>query len=365
MKKTPLYEAHVDLGAKMAPFGGYDMPIQYEGIIAEHNATRQGATVFDTCHMGEFRITGATAVADLERLISAPIGSMETGQCRYGLFCNEAGGVIDDEITYRMGPEEFMIVVNAGTQEQDFEWILSKVSAGTKVENLSEATAKLDVQGPGAPKIVQAMLEQALAGMKYYRFAENRYRGERVLVSRTGYTGEIGFEIYCPSEMARTMWDDCLSRGIKPAGLGARDTLRLEMGYPLYGHELSADRNAAESGFERSIASDKDFVGSSVVLDPGTSRERLVGLLFAERRAARQGDAVLNAQGEHIGTVTSGSFGPSVGTAVAMAYVKKELAVSGTSVQVSTGRATLWAKVHDVPFYAEATARKALAGFLG
>ncbi len=364
MNQTPLYTAHLALGARMAPFGGFDMPIQYEGIVAEHTATRTSATVFDTCHMGEFMVSGPTALDDLERIITAPLGSMQIGQCRYGLFCNEQGGVIDDEITYRLGDAEFMIVVNAGTQDDDFGWLRSHCSPGTVLRNLSQATAKLDVQGPFAPRIVQGLLEQPLAGMKYYRFAHNRYHGEEVLVSRTGYTGEIGFEVYCPVVLAQMLWEALLGAGVKPAGLGARDTLRLEMGYPLYGHELSAERNAAESGFERSIAPDKAFVGADAVRDPARSRQRLVGLKCAERRSPRHGDTVLDSNGAAVGTVTSGSFSPSLGVAVALAYVNAASGLPGTQLAVETGRATLGATVCTTPFYQKATARKPLSEFL-
>lgn len=364
MKQTPLHEKHVALGARMAPFGGFEMPISYDGIIAEHTATRTAVTVFDTCHMGEFRISGANAAADLEKLLSSNVVTMETGQCRYGLLCNPGGGVIDDEITYRMGEQEFFMVVNAGTQEGDFAWIREHLSPGTAIEDLSSDTAKLDIQGPQSARIMQQLMEESLEGMRFYRFRHNRYKGEKVLISRTGYTGEIGFEVYCSPDLGRSLWDNLLARDVKPAGLGARDTLRLEMGFPLYGHELTASRNAAECGFMRSIADDKEFIGSTVVLDPSRRTQQLAGLELEGRRSAREGDAICDEAGTEVGTVTSGSFGPSVGTSIALGYVNAPLARPGTGLQVRTSRAALAAKVVETPFYRDATGRRPLKEFL-
>ena len=250
MKRTALYDLHVSLGARMGPFGGWLMPIQYAGIVKEHEACRRNAALFDTCHMGEFLVRGPLAAAALERLVTCEVSSLAAGQCRYGLMCNENGGVIDDLLLYRMSEQEFMVVVNAGTQDGDFEWIRSHVAGGTQVESLSGRTFKVDLQGPAAPRIMRGLAEMPPANLTYYHFADNRYGGRRVLVSRTGYTGEIGFEIYFENgDLAARFWKAAMALGATPAGLGARDTLRLEMGMPLYGHELSVDRNAAESGF--------------------------------------------------------------------------------------------------------------------
>ncbi|MBD3240720.1 MAG: glycine cleavage system aminomethyltransferase GcvT, partial [Chitinivibrionales bacterium] len=350
--------------ARMAPFGGFEMPISYEGIIAEHTSTRTATTVFDTCHMGEFRISGDQAVNDLEKLLSSRIATMEVGQCRYGLLCNPEGGVIDDEITYRMGEQEFFMVVNAGTQDTDFNWIREHLSPQTAIENLSAETAKLDIQGPQSAKIMQGLLDQTLEGMRFYRFRHNSYRGEQVLISRTGYTGEIGFEVYCSPALALSLWDDLLARDVKPAGLGARDTLRLEMGLPLYGHELTATRNAAECGFMRSIADDKEFIGSGVILDPSRRTQRLVGMELEGRRAAREGDVVCDDSGTEVGTITSGSYGPSVGRSIALGYVGSAFAQPATRLQVRSARATLTATVVETPFYREATGRRPLKEFL-
>jgi aminomethyltransferase len=363
-KKTILYDNHVASGAKIAPFGGFLMPIQYQSIIAEHNATRKEATVFDTCHMGEFHIHDGEALADLENLLSCRVSTIPIGQCRYGLICNPQGGVIDDQITYRLDDNEFFMVVNAATQQDDFEWIKAHLSKNTRIENISNETAKIDLQGPRAPKIMQKLMQHTIDDMKYYSFRYNSYKGKRVLMSRTGYTGEVGFEIYCETALASPFWNDCLALGAKPAGLGARDTLRLEMCLPLYGHELSADRNAAESGLLRSIATDKSFIGSTVVLDESVRKYALVAMVLEGRRAARAHDIVIDDEGNEAGVVTSGSFSPSLGKSIALGYVLVRLREPGTTVQIKTDKNELKATISEMPLYKEATGRKKLAQFL-
>ncbi|MBD3390993.1 MAG: glycine cleavage system aminomethyltransferase GcvT [Chitinivibrionales bacterium] len=362
--KTPLHRRHLELNAKMGPFGGYDMPIQYEGIIAEHLATRRASAVFDTCHMGEFLFSGSTVVDDLERLVSCPVASMKVGQCRYGFICNEAGGVLDDQIVYRLGDNEFFMVVNAATQPADYEWLTSHMSDTTSRENLTDATGKIDLQGPAAPKIMQRLMDELVGDMKFYRCKHNRYRGRKILTSRTGYTGELGFEVYCDPDLAVRFFDECLENGAKPAGLGARDTLRLEMGLPLYGHELNAERNPAESGFTRSISNDKEFIGSHRVLDSAAARDALVGLELSSRRAARAGDKVLVPDGAPVGEITSGSYSPCLEKAVALAYVRKDSAALGAMLHIDTGRQHLEAAVVELPFYKEATGRKRMEDYL-
>lgn len=364
MKRTILYDTHISLGAKMAPFGGYEMPIQYSGIIAEHMAARRAAAIFDTCHMGEFRIRGDRAAGDLEPLLSCHVASIKIGRCRYGFITNEEGGVIDDQILYRMGDNDFFMVVNAATEPADFAWLQRHMSPSTEFVNLSAETAKLDLQGPASPKIMAALMELPIDNMAYYSWMENRYHGREVLISRTGYTGEIGFEIYAANDIGTAIWDDCLARGVIPAGLGCRDTLRLEMGLPLYGHELDEHTNAAESGLLRSIASDKPFTGSTIILDPTKRYRKLVGIVLEGRRAARNGDRIVAASGREIGSVTSGSFSPSLGIAIALGYVESNAAAPGTRVSVRTERGDLAGTIANVPFYKEATGRADLRSFL-
>ncbi|MFW6253939.1 MAG: glycine cleavage system aminomethyltransferase GcvT [Chitinivibrionales bacterium] len=363
-KKTVLYDKHLQLGAKMAPFGGFEMPIQYESILKEHHWTRKEATLFDTCHMGEFRVFGQNAVEDLENLLSCPVGTMQIGQCRYGFLCNESGGVIDDQIIYRMGEDEFFMVVNAGTQFTDFDWINLHLSTNTRIENLSPQTAKLDVQGPMSARLVERVMTESIRDMRYFRFMHNYYKQERIIISRTGYTGEIGFEIYLPSELAQSLWDDLTDLGAHPAGLGARDTLRLEMGMPLYGHELDESTNPAQTGFSHAIASDKKFIGSDIVCSPENAPRRLIGLKLEGKRAARASDCIVSETGRQIGTVTSGSFGPSVGTAIALGYIDKEYGTPESSVKIRTGRRELDAVVTELPLYRQATGKKKLTEFV-
>jgi aminomethyltransferase len=363
-KKTILYDTHIKLGAKMAPFGGFIMPIQYTGIVKEHEAVRNHAALFDTCHMGEFFLKGQNALADLEKLITCTLSTLENGQCRYGMLCNEQGGVIDDLLTYRIAEDEFMLVVNAGTQDNDFTWIKTRISADTEIENRSKETAKIDLQGPDSPKMMNTILEEGISDLRYFRFKETTYKGEEIIVSRTGYTGEVGFEVYLPPELAKTFWDEAIHQGAACAGLGARDTLRLETGMPLYGHELSETRNAAEAGFTRSIATDKDFIGSSTICAPARKKEILVGIILNGRRAAREGDIIKTASGTVIGAVTSGSISPSLGTAIALGYVSCEHAGETNKVILETARKALEGTISGIPMFTEGTARKKLSRFL-
>jgi len=348
----------------MGPFGGFEMPIQYTGIVAEHQACRERAVLFDTCHMGEFLVAGNSAVADLEQLVSCSVGSLEPGQCRYGLMCNPDGGVIDDLLVYRLADDRFMLVVNAGTQAGDAAWIEEHLDPGTTFSNLSADTAKIDLQGPSAPRIVKALMGEVLTGLKYYRFVQTIYRGEPALLSRTGYTGEIGVELYAAADQAIAFWHDAMELGAEPAGLGARDTLRLEVGMPLYGHELTTERNAGECGFARAIAQDKTFIGSDVVCDLSKRQQALVGIHLESRRAARAGDVVCDGSGAKVGLVTSGSYGPSVGSAIALGYMDAERAEPGTAVTIRMARGELAGRVAALPFWKEGTARKRIEGFL-
>ncbi|MBN1268270.1 MAG: glycine cleavage system aminomethyltransferase GcvT, partial [Kiritimatiellae bacterium] len=321
--QTPLYASHVALGARMGPFGGWDMPIQYAGILVEHAHTRKQCSMFDTCHMGEFELSGPTAGADLERLLTQRVASIREGQCRYGYLLRDDGGVLDDLTCYRFGPERFMLCVNAGTLAGDADWVRAHLSSSTVFRDLSPETAKLDIQGPTARRAMEQALNTALPELGYFRFMETRLAGTDCLLSRTGYTGEWGYEVYFPASEAVRFWDLFIAGGeIKPAGLGARDTLRLEMGYPLYGHELSVERTPVAATRGQFVDMEKEFIGKAAVardLAQGVPRY-LVGLRLETKRAARAHDHVLQG-GQAVGEITSGSLAPSLGVAVAMAYV--------------------------------------------
>ncbi len=355
---TPLHRLHIALGARMMPFGGFDMPLQYQGILIEHHAARHGAVLFDTCHMGEFIISGRDAVATLERLVTCNIADMETGACRYGLMCNADGGTVDDLLLYREASDRFMMVVNAGTQDADFAWITRHCTGDTRCEDISTQTAKIDLQGPQAPAVLDAMIPGASGGLRYFRFRHLHWQGEPVCISRTGYTGERGYEIYLPPAPAVAFWEQAMRSGAVPAGLGARDTLRIEAGLPLYGHEFSATRNATHTAPARALATGKYFIGAEALRSPGAQTHTLAGLRMAGRQTGRPGDAVLDLAGHPVGEVTSGCFAPSLGIAAALAIVEKSCAAPGTALHVNTARKPLDCLASALPLYAQGSARQ-------
>jgi len=358
----------------MAEFGGWNMPIQYEGILAEHQHTRTKTGLFDICHMGEFELTGPTAAADLENLLTMKISTLAVGQCRYGFMLNEPGGVIDDLTCYRLDDERYMLVVNAATLEGDAEWIRAHLSLETVFTDRSNELAKLDVQGPQARADLEAVIGQKLPDLGYFKaeffqgLRELLGAGSACLISRTGYTGELGYELYFPASEAIRVWRTLLANeNIKPVGLGARDTLRLEMGYSLYGHELSVEKTPAGISRGMFIKKEGDFIGRDAVMrDLESPSELLVALKFENKRAARTGDKVFQTTcGEPvelletpaIGEVTSGSVSPSLGKAVALALVKADCAGLGTVLQVEIRGKQFPATVVNLPFYKNGTAR--------
>jgi len=357
--KTPLYNQHIALGAKMAPFGGWDMPIQYEGILAEHQHTRKEASLFDICHMGEFELSGLTAGDDLEHLLTQRISTMKIGQCRYGYLLNDTGGVLDDLTCYRLKENTYYLVVNAATSHRDAEWIQAHLSAETAFRDLSSDTAKIDIQGPDSRRQFEAVLGRALPDLKYFNGVSCELLGQDCFLSRTGYTGEWGYEIYLPAKQAEYFWTTFLQNpNIKPCGLGARDTLRLEMGYPLYGHELFEDRTPMDASRGMFIDFNKDFIGKDAVLRGKTrgSSKLLVGLKLESKRAARAGDKILFS-GAPVGFVTSGSLAPSLGVAVALAYIDSEVSEPGQLLEIEVRGKKLPAEVVSLPFYGKGTAR--------
>ncbi len=331
------------------------MPIRYAGILAEHTHTRHRASVFDTSHMGEVELRGPGAAADLDRLLTRTVAGQPLGTCRYGYMLDDAGGVLDDLTCYRLEVDRFLLVINAGCAERNTAWIRARAGAATTVEDRTAATGKLDVQGPESRRLLEEALDIAVPDLKFFRCAPVAWRDTTLLISRSGYTGEHGYELYLPAERAGDCWDALLRPGeIRPAGLGARDTLRLEMGYPLYGHELTLDRTPVAAARGRFIdrQPEHDFIGRAAVerdLAEGCPRT-LCGLRLAGRRAARAGDAV-TAGDTVVGEVTSGSMAPSLGVAVAMAYVDDALTAPGTPLSVPVRGNTLEAVVATPPFY--------------
>lgn len=351
IQKTPLCESHVKLGARMVDFSGWFMPVQYDGILAEHNRTRTDVTMFDTCHMGRFWVTGGGSLDGLSAILTTDLRTMKDGQCRYGFLLREDGMILDDLITYRFSADRWMVVVNAGTLAKDREWIRSRLPAGVGFEDASARLAKIDVQGPNAFAAVTRVLGVEVASLAYFRFKTFDCGGEAI-VSRTGYTGEKGVELYVAAERIVEVWDRFVAAGVKPAGLGARDTLRLEAGLPLYGHELSEEVTPVEAAMARYAAKTEPYIGSEAVAQRRQAGpdKLLTGFRIEGRQSARAGQAVLQ-QGRRVGTVTSGSFSPTLGAVIGFAYVERALAVPGSHVQVDTGRNRLDAQLANIPFY--------------
>lgn len=356
--ETPLASWHIAHGAKMAPFAGWNMPIQYPGgIIAEHLHTREKAGLFDICHMGEFILDGKDAAESLSRAVTHNLATLKPGRCRYGFLLNENGGIIDDLIVYRLAEERFMLVVNASCRERDLAALKERVGSSLVLEDVSDATGKLDLQGPQAFDVLEALLPGSWRRLPYFGFtAEAEFDGASILVSRTGYTGELGVEIYCPSDKALKLWELLLTdERVKPVGLGARDTLRLEMGLPLNGQDLDGNHTPAEAGYGGMLTSQAEYVGKA---EAHTVREKLTALVIEGRRSARHHDAVL-LDGREVGVVTSGSFGPSVGCALVFAYIAAD-AAGAEAYTIRAAKTELQAKVVALPFYKEGTARATL-----
>jgi aminomethyltransferase len=352
--RTILHDSHVRLGARMVDFGGWDMPVQYDGILAEHHRTRQDVSMFDTCHMDAFCVEGPGSQDFLSRLVTQDLRSLADGRCRYGFLLRDDGGVLDDLIVYRFAADRWMAVVNAGTAPGDFAWFHSHAPAvGVALQDLRGIQGKIDVQGPNSSRPVEAFLGINLADMKYFSFRTFTVDGVAGVVSRTGYTGEHGYEIYAPVATILTFWERLLALGVKPAGLGARDTLRLEAGLPLYGHELSTEVSPAEAGMTKYAAKNEEFIGRAAFLarQAGGVARRLVGFKIAGRQSARNGNRVLDSAGAAAGHVTSGSFAPTLGYAIGCAYVQPDLAAPDTALTIDMGSRQLEARVSPLPFY--------------
>ena len=357
--KTVLYNEHKALGARLVSFGGWDMPVAYRGILDEHQHTRKHCSIFDISHMGKFELRGATAAADLDRLLTASVAGLAEGRGAYAYLLDEQGGVIDDVIVFRRGPERFWLVVNAGTKPDDAAWIKPRLSPDTVFDDLDMSWGKLDIQGPSARACMEQALSAQLPDLRFFHMTDVTLLGVQCSLSRTGYTGEFGYELYLPLNECVRFWKALLAPGlIKPAGLGARDTLRLEMGYSLYGHELSRARTPVPVSGRRFLAMDKTFIGCDAVareLEQGPSQQ-LVGLRFDGRMAARTNDDVL-CQNRAVGKITSGLFSPSLQTAVALAYVEPACAEPGAVLQASAHGKSLSATVVTLPFYMHGTCR--------
>lgn len=355
LKETPLVGRHEALGARMVPFAGWRMPVQYRGIIEEHLHTRAQAGLFDTCHMGEFFVRGPGAGALIERLVTCRIDDLKDGQARYGLMLNPRGGVIDDLIVFRMNPEEFMVVVNGGTRDKDRIWFEAHLTEfGVDFRDESNAIAKLDLQGPESGRVMAALAGEAAAlGTRRFHHVLGAIEGVPVRISRTGYTGEFGYELFYPAEEAEVIWDRLLSfSAVWPVGLGARDTLRLEKGLSLYGHELNEDITPLEANLERFVDFDKDFIGREALLAQKRSgvARLLTGFVCEGRRAAREGFAVRGAEGGGEGRVSSGAFSPCLTCGIGMCFIEPAAAKTGTAIVLTNGAVEIKGEIKRPPF---------------
>lgn len=366
MKNTPLTEKHLELGAKMAEFAGYNMPISYSGIREEHEAVRTRAGMFDVSHMGEFVIKGRQALELVQHVTSNDVSKLRIGQAQYSCLPNANGGIVDDLLVYRLpetgcdpGDQAFMLVVNASNIEKDWNWILQHNTFDTRMINISEETGLIALQGPRAIDILQPFTNMVLKDIPYYHFSKGMVAGEEnVLVSATGYTGAGGFEIYALNDSIVRIWDVLFKAGsafgLLPVGLGARDTLRLEMGFCLYGNDIDDTHSPLEAGLAWITRLDKGpFVGRDWILKQKQEgvRRKLAGFVVDDRRVPRHGYRVLDREGNAIGEVTSGTQSPSLNVPIGLAYVPSDLAVPGSALLIDTGSKTLPAKVVKLPFY--------------
>jgi len=358
MKNTALTEKHIALGAKMVPFAGYNMPVTYEGINAEHATVRNGVGVFDVSHMGEFILKGENALDLIQRVTSNDASKLYDGKVQYSCLPNKDGGIVDDLLVYRIDEKSYMLVVNASNIEKDWNWIQQFNDKDVEMHNISDKTSLLAIQGPKAADALQTLTDVNLASMEYYTFVKGTFAGiDNVVISATGYTGAGGFEIYFDNEYADKIWDAIFEAGkaynIKPIGLGARDTLRLEMGFCLYGNDIDDTTSPIEAGLGWITKFSKAFTNSENLLAQKEAgiQKKLVGFEMIDRGIPRHDYEIADAEGNIIGKVTSGTQAPSLQKAIGMGYVAKDFAKEGTEIFINIRNTPIKAKVVKFPFY--------------
>ena len=358
--QTVLYQTHVDLGARMVPFGGWDMPVQYSGIINEVRAVRTAAGIFDVSHMGRLHISGPQAGAFLDRVLTGSATNLRIGRARYCLICNEAGGVIDDTIFYRLEEDRYLLIPNAGNRPAVVEWfnrwIEAEFADGVQIDDRTTETGLIALQGPGSANLLDTLCQlsggEPPSSLRFFAWGEGALRGRPVFVGRTGYTGEDGFELSMPAEDAISTWNTLQECGALPCGLGARDVLRLEAALPLHGHEIDTETTPIEAGLDRFVRREGDYLGQPVLaqqLEQGTER-RLVGLILPGRSAPRAGYSILH-QGREVGRITSGSFSPTLDTSIAMGYVLAGHSEPESILEVDIRGRRAEARIVPLPFY--------------
>lgn len=358
MKNTALTHIHESLGAKMVPFAGYNMPVQYEGVNAEHETVRNGVGVFDVSHMGEFLISGPNALALIQKVTSNDATTLVIGKAQYSCLPNENGGIVDDLIVYKIKDEQYLLVVNASNIEKDWNWISSKNDVGAEMKNISDDYSLLAIQGPMAMEAMQSLTSVDLAAIKYYHFEVADFAGiEHVIISATGYTGSGGFEIYAKNTEIEQIWNKVFEAGkaydIKPIGLAARDTLRLEMGFCLYGNDINDTTSPLEAGLGWITKFNKDFTNSENLKaqkEAGVSR-KLVGFELTERGIPRHDYEIVDKNGNIIGIVTSGTMAPSLNKGIGLGYVTTEFAGVDSEIFIRIRKNDIPAKVVKLPFY--------------
>jgi aminomethyltransferase len=357
MKNTALTDVHTKLGAKMVPFAGYIMPVQYIGINAEHETVRKGVGVFDVSHMGEFILKGERALDLIQQVTSNDASKLYDGKVQYSCLPNKDGGIVDDLLVYRIDEKTYMLVVNASNIEKDWNWISGFNSFGVDMKDISDRTSLLAIQGPKAAEALQSLTDIDLASMEYYTFKKAMFAGvDNVVVSATGYTGAGGFEIYFDNVNAEQIWDAVFKAGepfgIKPIGLGARDTLRLEMGFCLYGNDIDDTTSPLEAGLGWVTKFNKEFTNSAALQQQKTEgvKKKLVGFEMIDRGIPRHDYEIVDADGNNIGRVTSGTQSPSLQKAIGMGYVQTEFAKEGTEIFISIRDSKVKAKIVKPPF---------------
>lgn len=358
MKKTPLNQIHENLGAKMVEFAGYQMPVQYFGVKEEHMAVRENVGVFDVSHMGQFKVTGSDSQALIQNLISNDVSKLKVGQAQYSCLTNEKGGIIDDLIVYKLAQNDFMLVVNASRIDVDWDWISKHNNFDDcQLENISEQTALIAVQGPNSTKALQNLTPVELNEIPFYQFKQGNFAGiDDVIISATGYTGSGGFELYLPAEHAEKVWqaifDSAEAFNILPCGLAARDTLRLEKAYCLYGNDINEETTPLEAGLGWVTKLHTNFTGKEVIelqKNEGVTR-KLIGFKMTERGIPRKGYEIFNEKEEKIGEVTSGTQSPILNEGIGLGYVKKEFTAPGTEIWLKIRNKNVGAKIVKTPF---------------
>jgi aminomethyltransferase len=358
LKRTPLYDAHVDAGAKIVPFAGWEMPVQYEGIRAEHEGVRTGCGVFDVSHMGEIETEGPQAAELLQRLLSNDVSKLAIGGAQYSCLCREDGGVLDDLFTYRLGDDHYLTVTNASNHEKDLAWFREHaVGFDAEVHDRLDDYAMLAVQGPRAREIVGTMAQGELPA-RFHTTELNLGPGD-ALVCGTGYTGEDGVELLVDPDQAGALWEELLAAGATPVGLGARDTLRLEVNYCLYGNDLSEERTPIEAGLGWCVKEETGFIGSEPIAEVRAAgpREKLVPFVITDRGIPRQGNPIVSGD-EAVGEVTSGTQSPSLDVGIGMGYLRTDLAEAGTEIEIDVRGKRRAAEVRKAPLYADGSAGK-------